>query len=117
MQGKVFFIPGTHKLIYCHRYDPITGSMILGGLTHYVGDTKTNILRQKISDKDFKTYNPVQLDELDLSKHAFLELSEIQREYRVHNVTDDRYHSSYLRKAMEMPHTQRFYYNANYMMP
>lgn len=70
MKGKVFYIRGYHRVVFCHKVEG--DYLILGGLTHFVSDSKTNILRQEISIKNFKNLKPKELDESILPTYSFL---------------------------------------------
>ena len=83
MKGRVFYIPGYHKLVYCH--DEKEGMLILGGMTFFITDCKRNIIRQEISKIQFEKYKPILIDEYSPEQYHFLKISNCH--YRVIEVS------------------------------
>ncbi len=71
MENNWYYMPGHHRLCYCHEIR--RGDLILGALSVFFNDAKTNIFRQKITVENFESYRPMLVDKDLLDNYSFLE--------------------------------------------
>lgn len=74
-KNKIFFVSGYHKFIYCHdeivsdeNKDEKKIELILGGLASFINDSRTTVIRQKITDVEFLKLKTIEINEVVLHK-------------------------------------------------
>lgn len=70
MKNKFYYISGYHAIAYCH--DESKDDVILGGLSAFLDDAKTNIFRQKISKRKFLKLGAVEVSHETAKDHPNL---------------------------------------------
>lgn len=72
MKDKYFFISGYHKLVYVHEENE--EGYMLGGLSTFVNDAKSNNQRQFITKEKFNELKTMEVDYYNKHSYPFLEI-------------------------------------------
>jgi hypothetical protein len=81
LKQKYYYIPGYHRMVYCH--DECDGILTFGGMTDYVNDARTNILRQNVSVNEFVAQKPKEVLLSELGEYSFLYVNPITGQYKI----------------------------------